>query len=88
MLINLSSHTTETFQDEVELATCLEGIDEVDNEGMLDGLQDIPLSLCVGCILGITGNLGLQEIPRENWGYTQICNTVHREAKRHTAYLL
>lgn len=35
---DLSSHTTEAFQDEVEFATSLEGIDEVHNEGVLDGL--------------------------------------------------
>lgn len=63
---DLGFRTTETFQDEVQLATCLEGIDEVYNEGMLDGFQDISLSLCVGCILGVTGNLGLQKIPKEN----------------------
>lgn len=53
------SRTTEALQDEVELATRLEGIDEVDDEGVLDGLQDVPLRSGVRRVLGVAGDLGL-----------------------------
>lgn len=51
--------TTEALQDEVELAPCLEGVDEVNDEGVLDSLQDVPLSSGVSRVLGVAGDLGL-----------------------------
>lgn len=51
--------TAEALQDEVELAARLEGVDEVNDEGVLDGLQDVPLSPRVRRVLGIAGDLSL-----------------------------
>lgn len=51
--------TAEALQDEVELAARLEGVDEVNDEGMLDGLQDVPLGPRVRRVLGVAGDLGL-----------------------------
>lgn len=50
---------TEVLQDEVELASCLEGVDQVDDEGVLDRLQYVPLSFGVGGVFLISDDGGL-----------------------------
>lgn len=52
--------TTEALQDEVELAACLESIGQFHNEGVLHRLQNVPLSPCVCCVLGIAHDFGLE----------------------------
>lgn len=51
--------TAEVLQDEIELPSGLEGIDQVHNEGMLHLLQDAPLRLRVRRVLGVADNHGL-----------------------------
>lgn len=45
--------TTEVLQDEVQLPSRLEGVDEIDNKGMLHFLQNVPLCLGVSCVFSI-----------------------------------
>lgn len=51
--------TTQVLQDEIQLPSCLEGVDEINNEGMLHFFQDVPLCLGVGRVLGIAYNHSL-----------------------------
>lgn len=51
--------TTQVLQDEVQLSSRLEGVDEINNEGMLHLLQDVPLCLGVGRVLGVAYNHSL-----------------------------
>lgn len=53
--------TTQVLQDEIELPSRLEGIDEIHDEGMLHLLQDVPLCLGVGRVLGVADNHRLAE---------------------------
>ena len=46
--------TRKVLQDEVQLAPCLEGIDEVHYEWVLHLLQDVPLCLGVCRVLSVT----------------------------------
>ena len=52
--------TRKVLQDEVQLAPCLEGIDEVHYEWVLHLLQDIPLCLGVSSVLSVTHYHGLE----------------------------
>lgn len=51
--------TAQVLQDKIQLPSCLEGIDEIHYEGVLHLLQDVPLCLGVGSVLGITNNHSL-----------------------------
>ena len=53
--------TAEVLQDEVELPPGLECIDEVHDEWVLHFLQNVPLCLGVGRVLGVTHYHGLRE---------------------------
>lgn len=53
--------TAETLQDEVELSSGLEGIEQVHDEGVSHCLQDLPLCSGVGCVFGVTDNFGLED---------------------------
>lgn len=51
--------TAQVLQDEVQLPSCLEGIDKIYNEGMLHLFQDVPLCLGMSCVLGVAYNHSL-----------------------------
>lgn len=53
--------TAQVLQDEIEFPSRLKGIDEIHNEGMLHLLQDVPLCLGVGCVLGVADDHRLVE---------------------------
>lgn len=51
--------TAQILQDKVQLPPCLEGIDEIHDERMLDLLQNVPLGFGVRRVLCIAHNHGL-----------------------------
>lgn len=51
--------TAQVLQDEIELPSSLEGVDQINNERVLHLLQDVPLCFGVGCVLGVTDNHSL-----------------------------
>lgn len=51
--------TTQVLQNEIQLPSSLEGVDEINNEGMLHFLQDVPLCLGMGSVLGVAHNHSL-----------------------------
>ena len=51
--------TAQVLQDEIQLPSRLEGVDEIDDERMLHLLQDVPLCLGVGRVLGVAYNHSL-----------------------------
>lgn len=58
--------TTQVLQDEIQLSSRLEGIDEINNEGMLHFLQDVPLRFGMGRVLGVAHNHSLEAPPPPN----------------------
>ena len=48
--------TAEVFENQVELAARLEGVNQVHNEWVLDRLQNVPLRLGVGSVLLVAHN--------------------------------
>lgn len=55
------SPTTEALEDEVEFAARLEGIGQLDDEGMPHRLQNVPLRPGVCCVFGVAHNFGLEK---------------------------
>lgn len=55
--------TTQVLQDEIQLSSRLEGVDEINDEGMLHFLQDVPLRFGMGCVLGVAHNHSLEAPP-------------------------
>jgi len=48
--------TAQVLQDEIQLPSGLEGVDEINYEGVLHLLQDVPLCLGMGRVLGVAYN--------------------------------
>lgn len=61
MCVCVCALTAQVLQDEIEFPSCLEGIDEIHDEGMLHLLQDVPLCLGVGRVLGVADDHRLVE---------------------------
>lgn len=61
VLVCVFALTAQVLQDEIELPSRLEGIDEINDEGMLHLLQDVPLCLGVGRVLGVADDHRLVE---------------------------
>ena len=57
--------TAQVLQDQVELAPCLEGVDQVHDEGVLHLLQDVPLGLGVGRVFSVAYDHSLRHRGRE-----------------------
>lgn len=53
--------TTEALEDEVEFAARLEGVGQLDDEGMPHRLQNVPLRPGMRCVFGVAHDFGLEK---------------------------